>query len=103
MAAPIVTSVKGDITTITDYRLEQNYPNPFNPITTIKFSIPELQFVSLKVFDMLGTEIATLANGEKSPGIYEVKFDGSSFTSGIYFYRLQAGIYADTKKLILVK
>jgi len=113
MASPIISSVNGDIATITDYRLEQNYPNPFNPTTIIKFSIPELQFVTLKVFDMLGTEIASLANGEKAPGIYEVKFsaiggsasggDAINLPSGIYFYRLQAGNYTETKKLILVK
>ncbi len=99
----------------TEFALYQNYPNPFNPTTTIKFSIPiemeyipSLQHVTLKVYDLLGREIATLVNEEKSPGNYEVRFDsetfrGTSLPSGVYFYRLQAGSYSDTKKLILIK
>ncbi len=71
-----------------DYRLIQNHPNPFNPNTTIKFSIPHSQFVTLKVYDILGRELATLVNEEKLPGSYEVKFDGINLLSGVYFYRL---------------
>jgi hypothetical protein len=94
----------------TEYLLYQNYPNPFNPTTTIKYSIPASlnpskggAFVSLKIYDILGRETATLVNEEKAPGNYEAKFNGSKLTSGIYFYRMQAGNYVDTKKLIVIK
>lgn len=86
-----------------EYSLIQNYPNPFNPSTTIKFSIPNSHFTSLKVYDVLGREITILVNEEKLPGSYEVKFDGSNLHSGIYLYRLQAGNFSETKKLILLK
>jgi subtilisin-like proprotein convertase family protein len=83
--------------------LEQNYPNPFNPSTTIKYSISQISSVTLKVYDVLGNEVAILDNEEKSAGIYEVKFNGSNLSSGIYFYKLQAGSFIDTKKMILMK
>jgi hypothetical protein len=86
-----------------NFYLSQNYPNPFNPTTSIKFSIPRYSFVSLNVYDILGREIASLVNEEKSPGVYIVKFDGSTLTSGIYFYQLKAGNYTETKKFILIK
>lgn len=86
-----------------EFSLEQNYPNPFNPVTTIKYSIPQNQLVTLKIFDLLGREIMSLVNDDKSPGKYSVNFDGSSFASGIYFYRMQAGNFIDTKKFILIK
>ena len=79
------------------------YPNPFNPSTTIKYSIPKQSNVTLKVFDVLGSEVATLVNKEQPQGNYEVEFDGSELTSGIYFYRLQAGDFVETKKMILIK
>ncbi len=91
------------------YCLEQNYPNPFNPITRINYFVPQISFVTLKIFDMLGKEIATLVNEEKPAGSYEVEFNtvethrDASLPSGIYFYRLQAGSFNDTKKLILIK
>jgi len=85
------------------YALEQNYPNPFNPTTTIKYQIPEQSFFTLKVYDVLGNEIACLVNEKKSVGSYEVKFDATELPSGIYFYRMQAGNYADTKKMVLLK
>ncbi len=87
----------------THYSLSQNYPNPFNPSTSIKYSIPQSSNVTLKVFDVLGSEIITLLNKEQSAGNYEVEFDGSDLTSGIYFYRLQAGDFVETKKMILLK
>ena len=68
--------------------LSQNYPNPFNPSTTIKYSIPKQSNVTLKVFDVLGSEVATLVNKEQPQGNYEVEFDGAELTSGIYFYRI---------------
>jgi len=87
----------------TEFSLDQNYPNPFNPSTTINYSISQLEFVTLKVYDVLGNEIATLVNEEKSIGSYEVEFDGSDLTSGIYFYALRSGNFNDTKKLVLLK
>jgi len=88
--------------------LEQNYPNPFNPTTTVKYSIPVLSFVTLKVFDVLGNEIVTLVSEEKSAGSYEVEFSAkggsaSSLLSGVYFYQLKAGSFLQTKKMILLK
>lgn len=85
------------------FTLEQNYPNPFNPSTTIKYSIPTSEFATLKVYDVLGNEVATLVNGEIPAGSYEVEFIASGLSSGIYFYNLQAGSFAQTKKLILMK
>jgi len=98
-----VTSVQNNNSSRLSYSLKQNYPNPFNPITTIVYSIPERSNVTLKIFDILGREVATLINEEKSRGEYSVFFDGSNLSSGIYFYRLQAEEYNFTKKLILLK
>ena len=86
-----------------EYSLSQNYPNPFNPSTTIKYSLPKQSNVTIKVFDVLGSEVATLVNQEQPQGNYEVGFDGTDLTSGIYFYRLQAGDFIKTKKMILIK
>jgi hypothetical protein len=87
--------------------LSQNFPNPFNPITTIKYSIPgnveKLHATSLRVYDVLGREVAVLVNQKKTAGRYEINFDGSKFPSGVYFYKLNAGQYSDSKKMILVK
>ena len=85
------------------FNISQNYPNPFNPTTTISFLIPRTEFVSLKVYDLLGREVATLVNEEKLPGHYEVEFNGMNLPSGVYFYRLQAGNFSQTKKLLLLK
>jgi len=86
-----------------NYLLDQNYPNPYNPSTTISYSIPKLTFVTLKVFDVLGNDIATLVNEYRPAGKYEVEFDASTMPSGVYFYQLKAGNYIDTKKMILMK
>jgi len=86
-----------------DYVLSQNYPNPFNPTTNIKFRISEYECVSLKVYDVLGSEIVTLVNQEKSAGNYKVEFDGANLTNGIYFYQLRAGNSVETKKMLLLK
>ena len=83
--------------------LEQNYPNPFNPSTKIQFSIVHRQLTIVKVYDVLGREVATLVNAVKEPGTYTVEFDASSLASGVYFYRLQAGTYVETRKLLLLK
>ncbi|HAY33266.1 MAG TPA: T9SS type A sorting domain-containing protein [Ignavibacteria bacterium] len=84
--------------------LYQNYPNPFNPETVIRFDLSESKFISLKIFDILGNEIASLLNEKKSTGNYEIKFDGSSLSGGVYFYRLSAdGVSVDTKSMMLIK
>ncbi len=83
--------------------LKQNYPNPFNPSTTISFSIPRSAAVSLKVFDLLGKEVATLVREELKSGSYETTFEGNGLSSGMYFYRLEAGGFVQTKKLVLQK
>jgi hypothetical protein len=94
---------------LTTFSLFQNYPNPFNPETTISYSIPKSEHVTLKVFDVLGREVATLVDEYKQPGNYKTTFNAGhlersrEMTSGIYFYRLQAGSYYETKKLILMK
>jgi len=87
----------------TAFRLEQNYPNPFNPNTIIKFELPKASQVSLTVYDMLGREVSVLVNEKREAGVHEVKFEGSHLASGVYFYRLQAGDYVATKKLLLMK
>jgi len=87
----------------TEYSLEQNYPNPFNPSTKIEYRIPEQSFVQLKVFDILGNEVATLVNEEQSSGTYRADFIGNDLTSGIYFYKIKAGGFIETKKMILLK
>ncbi len=108
---PIV-SVEDEPLVVSNFKLEQNYPNPFNPSTKIKFTIPSViasgakqsQIVSLKVYDILGNEIATLINKELSAGEYEVEFSAKSgLTSGVYFYTLRSGAFIQTKKMILMK
>jgi endonuclease/exonuclease/phosphatase family metal-dependent hydrolase len=86
-----------------DFILYQNYPNPFNPTTNIRYSTQSRQFISLKVYDVLGNEISNLVNEEKPAGDYEVKFDASNLSGGVYFYRLTAGDFSSSKKLILLK
>jgi hypothetical protein len=94
------------------YNLEQNYPNPFNPITIIKFDIPDLNsplrrgaggMMVLKVYDILGKEIETLVNEKLSPGTYEVTFNGSNYSSGIYFYKLTTDSFNETKRMLMIK
>jgi hypothetical protein len=96
-----------------NFALYQNYPNPFNPVTKIKFEIPLLRGVAaeggrgvsvrLIIYDIIGREIAILVNEKLKPGTYEVEWDGSNFPSGVYFYKLQAGNYEESKKMILMK
>ena len=86
-----------------EFSLFQNYPNPFNPRTTIKYSIPQKSVVTITVYDILGKEVSKLVNEEKLSGTYEVQFDGSKLSSGVYFYRLHAGSFLKTKKLVLLK
>jgi hypothetical protein len=107
----MVTSATSDRQgTPTLFQLEQNYPNPFNPLTVIQYTVGGnrgwglgVSDVSLVVYDVLGRQVATLVNEVKAPGTYEVRFDGSGLTSGAYFYRLTAGSFVETKKLILMK
>ena len=93
-----------EINIVPDYFfLSQNYPNPFNPTTTIKFSIPENNNVSIKIYDILGNEVAVLVDDNKSAGNYEVKFTADNLSSGVYFYKLQAGSFNQVKKMLLIK
>lgn len=85
------------------YSLSQNYPNPFNPATNIKYELPKSSFVSLKIFNVLGVEIASLVNDTKLQGSYEVSWDAYSFPSGVYFYELTAGDFKERKKMVLIK
>ncbi|MFB3055680.1 MAG: T9SS type A sorting domain-containing protein, partial [Ignavibacteriaceae bacterium] len=108
---PIISGATTPQAVPEEYTLFQNYPNPFNPTTKITFYIPQLSFVTLKVYDVLGNEIATFVNEEKPTGSYEVEFNTSDLPSGIYFYRLQAGdpsiksrqSFVETKKMLLLK
>ena len=86
-----------------EFSIDQNFPNPFNPVTNLEFGISDLGFVSLKVYDITGKEVATLVNEIKPSGRYEVKFDGSNFASGVYFYKIQTGNYSETRKMFLIK
>ena len=86
-----------------NFALGQNYPNPFNPKTDLRFTIANLQFVELKVFDILGREVATLVNEQMAPGIYDVQWDASRYPSGTYFYTMRAGRFVETKRMMLVK
>ena len=85
------------------FELNQNYPNPFNPSTVITYSVPGAEFVTLKVYDILGNEIAVLVDGERDAGTHNVEFNSSGLSSGTYFYRIQAGSFTDTRKMILLK
>lgn len=85
------------------FSLSQNYPNPFNPVTRIQFAVPKNEIVSIRVYDILGKEVATLVNEQKNAGTYEVDFNASSLSSGVYFYRMQAGYFADIKRMMVIK
>jgi hypothetical protein len=93
----------GEMNHIKEFVLGQNYPNPFNPMTTISFYLPSRSFVSLKVFDMLGREVATIVSEEMQAGNYSQQWNAVNISSGVYFYRLQAGSFTETKKLIVLK
>ncbi len=100
----IGTSVQADENGFpTNFTLKQNYPNPFNPSTTIEFSIPKESFVTLKVYDLLGREVASLVNKELQAGSYKTQFNASNLASGVYLYRLNANGFVQTKKLMLMK
>jgi len=95
--------IKEDAVVPDSYALFQNYPNPFNPSTNIKFQVPEKQQITLKVYDILGKEIAVLVDEEKETGIYEIVFDASELSSGVYFYTIKAGRFEHTRKMLLLK
>ena len=96
-----ITGVNENIAQVKNYSLEQNFPNPFHLSTTIKFTIPEFQLVTLKVYNLQGIEVLTLLNKVLNPGIHEVSLNGNKLISGTYFYRLQAGDFLQTKSLIV--
>jgi ligand-binding sensor domain-containing protein len=100
----ILTSVKGLTTNLpANFRLEQNYPNPFNPVTNLEFGISNSGFVSLKVYNIIGKEVATVVNENLNPGTYMYRFDASELSSGIYFYTLKTNGFSKTKRMILMK
>ncbi|MBS1492213.1 MAG: T9SS type A sorting domain-containing protein, partial [Bacteroidetes bacterium] len=100
----LVTGVGTQLTLTPDkYELAQNYPNPFNPTTKINFSLPKQGFVSLKIFDVTGREVAKLVNEVRPSGVFSVDFNGADFASGVYFYRIEAQDFIDTKRMVLVK
>jgi len=88
---------------VNDFRLYQNYPNPFNPVTTISYELPSAGFVKLEIFDMLGNTITTLVNEKQNTGRYDINWNAAGYSSGIYFYKLSAGEFKDTKRMILLK
>jgi len=108
----IVRTTNGGITFVeedeieeipTDYTLSQNYPNPFNPTTTIKYSIAKSGLIILALYNLVGEEVSVLVSGQLNAGFYEIEFDATRLPSGIYFYRLQAGNFVETKKMVLMK
>ncbi len=99
----IVTDVKLENGIPTKYALDQNYPNPFNPTTSIKFSIPEASNVKLTVFDITGREVAVLVNKSMGAGYYNVDWDASNLSSGIYIYQIETGSFTNIKKMVLLK
>ena len=100
---PVLTPVEDEEMIPVKYRLEQNYPNPFNPTTVIKFSIPERVRVVIKIYDILGREIAVLNNSEMDKGWYKIEFNAQGYSSGIYICRMIAGNYISTKKMLMIK
>ena len=100
----MITSVERPMSNFPkQYTLQQNYPNPFNPSTVISYQLPVAGSVSLVVYDLLGREASVLVNEKKDAGVHEVMFDGSGLSSGVYFYRIEAGSYVETRKLILLR
>jgi hypothetical protein len=102
MRRTIISTVKEQWVPLT-YLLSQNFPNPFNPSTSIEYVLPKGSFVSLKIYNVLGEEVATLVSEVKSPGIHKAEWRGDGCSSGVYFYRLQTGTFTETKKLVLLR
>ena len=101
--SPVINGIKNEIDIPRSFSLEQNYPNPFNPTTDIKYSIPDNEFVELKVYDILGRKVATIEDEEEKPGTYDVTWNAINVPSGVYFYQLEAGNFIQTKKMIVLK
>ena len=98
-----VTKINEDLSFINSYNLSNNYPNPFNPSTTIRYSIPKQSHITLKIYDIIGREVAILVNEEKPAGNYQIGFNAANLPSGVYFYQLKAGSYVETNKMVLLK
>ena len=104
LSSDLITSVEHIPSSIPkEFRLQQNYPNPFNPTTTIQFALPKQSVVTLKLFDILGREVATLVDEEMQPGEYKIVFEVKELASGVYFYRIQADGFVQSKKLTVLK
>jgi hypothetical protein len=105
MGGNITEILNFNLNTPSNFVLNQNYPNPFNPVTNLGFGISELGFVTLKVYDVLGKEVAVLVNERLAPGSYNYQFstDNNQLSSGVYFYRLETGDFVETKRMILLK
>ena len=86
-----------------EFTLDQNYPNPFNPATKISYGLPKESFVSIKIFDILGKEVMKLVNENKQAGYHQVDFNASNFASGMYFYKIEAGSFVQTRRMMLLK
>ena len=98
-----IIRIEGDLDPIHTYSLEQNYPNPFNPITEIKYTLAKSENITLKVYNSLGSEVATLVNGFMNIGTHSVKFNAKGLTSGIYFYKIKSDNFTSTRKMLLIK
>ena len=99
----LITDVGDDELLVNEFKLYNNYPNPFNPSTKIKYQVPSISDVTIRIYDVLGNEIETLVNQEKTAGTYEVEFNSEGISSGIYLYKITAGDFTQTKKMILLK
>lgn len=97
------TNIENEKGTVKEFKLFQNYPNPFNPSTTISWQSPVSGHLTLKVYDILGNKVATLVDENKPAGSYEINFDGSKLTSGLYFYKLQVNQYVSVRKMLIIK
>jgi hypothetical protein len=102
-SGPIATDVVAATELPTEFALHQNYPNPFNPSTTLEYHVPQSAFVSLKVYNLLGQEVATLVNEQKEPGRYSVRWVADAVSSGIYFAKMQAGSFTQVRRMMVVK
>jgi hypothetical protein len=104
IVARIMTGVRNAVPTVPkSFNLYQSYPNPSNPSTIISYDLPQKEHVTLVIYDVLGRQVKNLVDNYQEPGKYKVTFNGSNLSSGIYFYRLQAGTFTETKKLVLMK
>ncbi len=98
-----ITGIEDENTTHVGYRLNQNYPNPFNPSTEISFSLAKSSFVIMEIYNSLGQKVAALINNKMNSGSYKVKFNASNLSSGIYYYKIQAGEFQSVKKMLLLQ